>query len=242
MSASVTGPLWCRDSERSIAGGYAPGMSSETVEAPSISPDRAWWLRVPAVFLSPRSVFFALRESDPDDVAARAEPVLLLVLLSGMATVLATPTAGGLLDNPEYDALLVAVWAFIAGGIYGAVGYFVLGLALHFGTRLLGSQGSFRRERQLLAFACAPLALSLLVLLPTRLALYGGDTFRAGGSDEGTGESVLLAAQLAFVGWSAMLLVLGVKVVHGWRWLRSLAAIGAGMALLAVVGALFATL
>jgi hypothetical protein len=217
-------------------------MSSETVETRELSPDRAWWLRVPAVFLSPRSVFFALREDDPDDVAARAEPVLLLVILAGMATVLATPTAGGLLDNPEYDALLVAVWAFIAGGIYGAVAYFLLGLALHFGTRLLGSQGSFRRERQLLAFAFAPLALSLVVLLPVRLALYGGDTFRAGGPDEGTGETVLLVLQLAFVAWSAALLVLGVKVVHGWGWLRVVGALAAAVALLAAIAGVFLTL
>ncbi|MFO7572801.1 MAG: Yip1 family protein [Gaiellaceae bacterium] len=218
-------------------------MASETVgTSDGISPDRAWWLRVPAVFLSPRSVFFALREDDPDDVAARSEPVLLLVLLAGMAAVLATPTAGGLLDNPDYDALLVAVWAFIAGGIYGAVGYFVIGLALHFGTRLLGSQGSFRRERQLLAFALAPLALSFLVLLPVRLALYGGDAFRAGGADEGAGETVLLALQLGFVAWSAALLVLGVKVVHGWGWLRVLGALAAAAALLAAIAGVFLTL
>ena len=218
-------------------------MASETVDtSDGLSPDRAWWLRVPAVFLSPRSVFFALREDDPDDVAARAEPVLLLVLLAGMATVLATPTAGGLLDNPEYDALLVAVWAFVAGGIYGAVGYFVVGLALHFGTRLLGSQGSFRRERQILGFALAPLALSLLVLLPARLALYGGDAFRASGPDEGTGETVLLVLQLAFAAWSAALLALGVKVVHGWAWIRVLGALGAGAALLGAIAGVFLTL
>ncbi|MCS7007046.1 MAG: Yip1 family protein [Thermoleophilia bacterium] len=211
-------------------------------EGHELSPDRAWWLRVPGVLLSPRSVFFALREDDPDDVGARSEPVLLLVLLAGIATVLATPTAGGLLDNPEYDALLVAVWAFVAGGIYGAVGYFVLGLALHFGTQLLGSRGSFRRQRQLLGFALAPLALSLLVLLPARLALYGGDTFRAAGRDEGAGESALLALQLGFVAWSLALLVLGVKVVHGWGWMRALAALLAAATLLAAVAAVFLTL
>ena len=217
-------------------------MSSETVEAREVSPDRAWWLRVPAVLLSPGSVFFALREDDPDDVAARSEPVLLLVLLAGIATVLATPTAGGLLDNADYDALLVAVWAFVAGGIYGAVGYFVGGLALHFGTRLLGSLGSFRRERQLLGFALAPLALSLVVLLPARLALYGGDTFRGGGADEGAGETVLLALQLGFAAWSAALLVLGVKVVHGWSWLRALGPLAAGAALLAAIVGVFWTI
>jgi len=218
-------------------------VASDTVEAPAeLSPDRAWWLRVPAVLTSPRPVFFALREDDPDDVAARSEPVLLLVLLAGMAAVLATPTAGALLDKPDYDALLVAVWAFVAGGIYGAVGYFLFGFALFFGARLLGSLGDFRRERQLVGFALAPLALSLLVLLPVRLALYGGDTFRRSGPDEGTGETVLLALQLAFVAWSLVLLVLGVRVVHGWSWPRSLAAIGAGAALLAAIFGIFATI
>lgn len=207
-----------------------------------LSPERAWWLRVPATLLSPRSVFYALREDDADDVGARSEPILLLVWLAGAAAVLATPTAAGLLDNPDYDPLLLAVWAFIAGGVYAAVGYFVIGFALHFGTRLLGSEGSFRRERQIVAFAAVPLAASLLVLLPVRLALFGGDTFRESGADEGSGELVLLALQLGFVVWSLVLLVVGVRTVHGWSWPRSLAAIGAGAALLAAIVGLFATL
>jgi len=198
-----------------------------------LSPDRAWWLRVPAVLVSPRSVFFALREDDPEDVSARSEPVLLLIWLAGAASVLASPTAAGLLDDQDYDALLVAVWAFVAGGIYGAAGYFLLGFGLFFGARLLGSLGDFRRERQIVGFAVAPLALSLLVLLPVRLALYGGDTFRAGGPDEGTGETALLAVQLGFAAWSLALLLVGVRVVHGWSWFRSLAALAACAALLA---------
>jgi len=200
-----------------------------------LSPDRAWWLRVPAVLLSPRSVFFALREDDPDDVAARSEPLLLVVWMAGAAAVLATPTAGALLDKPEYDGLLVAVWAFVAGGLYGAVGYLLFGFALFFGARLVGSVGDFRRERQLVGFALTPLALSLLVLFPVRLALYGGNTFREGGPDEGAGEAVLLALQLAFVAWSLGLLAIGVRVVHGWTWLRTLAALGAAAALLAAI-------
>ena len=205
-----------------------------------LSPDRAWWLRVPAVMLSPRPVFFALREDDPDDVVARSEPVLLLVWLAGAASVLASPTAGGLLDNPDYDVAVFAVWTFIAGGIYGAVGYFVLGFGLYFGALLLGSEGSFRRERQIVAFAAVPLALSFLLLLPVRLALYGGDTFRDGGADEGAGEAALLALQLGFAAWSVALLVVGVQVVHGWTWPRSLGAVAAGMALIAAIVAVFA--
>ncbi len=220
--------------------GYAPRMASETAETHELSPDRAWWLRVPAVLVSPRTVFFALREDDPDDVAARSEPLLLLVWMAGAAAVLATPTAGALLDKPAYDAVLVAIWAFVAGGIYGAVGYLLFGFALFFGARLLGSLGDFRRARQIVGFSLAPLALSLLVLLPVRLALYGGDAFRDGGPDEGAGEKVLLALQLGFVAWSLGLLVIGVRVVHGWSWLRTLATLAAGVALLGAIVGVFA--
>lgn len=207
-----------------------------------LTPTRAWWLRVPAVLLSPRSVFFALREDDEDDVAARGEPLLLIVLLAGMAAVLATPAAADLLDNPEYDALLLAVWTFIAGTIYGAAGYFVLGFVVFFGVRLLGSAGDFRRARQSVGFALVPLAASVLLTLPLRLALYGGDTFRDGGADEGIGERLLLGVQLGAAVWSIGLLVVAVRTVHGWSWPRSLAALGAALALLAALVGVFAML
>lgn len=215
-------------------------MASETVEAHAeLSPSRAWWLRVPAVLLSPRSVFFALREDDEDDVAARSEPLLAIIWLSGMAAVLATPTAADILDNPEYDAILLAIWAFIAGGIYGAVGYFVFGFAVYFGVRLLGSLGDFRRSRQTVGFALVPLAASLLLTLPLRLALYGGDTFRGGGADEGVGGDVLLALQLGAAAWSLALLVVGVRVTHGWSLARALVSLAAAVALLAAILGVF---
>jgi len=212
-------------------------VAFETADASmELSPTRAWWLRVPATLLSPRSVFFALREEeDDDDVAARAEPLLLVIWLAGIAAVLATPTATDLLDDPDYDSTLLAIWAFIAGGVYGVVGYFVIGLAVLFGVRIFGSLGSFRRARQTVGFALVPLAVSLLLVLPLRLALYGGDTFRAGGADEGTGERVLLVTQVAFAAWSVLLLVLGIRVVHGWSWLRAVAAAVVAAALLAAL-------
>jgi hypothetical protein len=224
--------------------GYAPGVASETVGAsPGITPARAWWLRVPAMLLSPRSVFFALREEDDDDdVAARSEPLLLVIWLAGMAAVLATPTAADILDDPEYDTVLLAVWTFIAGGLYGVVGYFVLGFALFFGVRLLGSLGSFRRARQTVGFALVPLALSPLLVLPLRLAVYGGDTFRGGGADEGSGERVLLGLQLVFVAWSLVLIVVGVRVTHGWTWVRAATAVVGAAALLAALLGVFVTL
>ncbi len=243
MTTSATCSLYSAVRGASIGCGYAPGMAFESVGAShDLTPSRAWWLRVPAVLLSPRPVFFALRDDDPDDVAARSEPLLLVIWLAGMASVLATPTAADILDDPEYDTILLAIWTFIAGGLYGFVGYFVLGLALLFGARLLGSVGDFRRARQTVGFALVPLAASLLLVLPLRLAIYGGDTFRGGGTDEGSGERMLLAVQLAFVMWSLVLLVVGVRVTHGWTWLRTGAAILAAAALLAAMLGVLVTL
>ncbi len=203
-----------------------------------MDPDREWWLRVPAVLLSPRSVFVAMRDESREELDARSEPVLALVCLAGVAVALGTSTAGALYDDPDYDALLVAVWAVIAGAFVAFAGYFIVGGAVYLGARGLGSTGSFRRARHLLGFAVAPLALSLVVLWPVRLAVFGSDLFRRGGSDDGTGGRVFELLELGFAVWAAALLLVGVRAVHGWSWLRSLAALG----LVALFVAAFASL
>lgn len=200
--------------------------------------DREWWLRVPGVLVSPRPVFAALRSDEREDLEARVEPVLALTWLAGTAAALGTSTAGTLYDDPSYDALLVAVWAVIGGAFTAFVGYFVVGGALYLGVRGLGSEGTFRRARHVLAFALAPLALSLLVLWPVRLAVHGTDLFRRGGDDSGTGGDVFEALELGFAAWAAVLLVVGVRTVHGWTWGRALAA----LALVALFLAAFAYL
>ncbi len=201
---------------------------------------RDWWLRTLLVLQRPRPVFVALRDDDKQSVSDRSEQVLLLVLLAGVAAVLTTRTAAHLLDDGSYDGALVAVWAFIAGGIYGATGYFVFGALLHGAGRLFGSQGTYRRARHVLAFAAAPLALSL-VAWPVKLALYGGALFHAGGADAGTGGKVFAAVGLGFALWSLALLVVGTRAVHGWTWSRALAACAVAVLLPAAVGtALFA--
>jgi hypothetical protein len=184
---------------------------------------RNWWLRTLLVLQRPRPVFVALRDESRESLSDRSEPIMALVLLAGIAGALASGTAGHLMDDGNYDGLLVAVWAFIAGTISGVFGYFVLGALLHGAARLLGSQGTLRRNRQIVAFAAAPIALSL-VLWPVKLALYGEDVFRRGGRDAGTGSHVFAALELAFTTWAVVLLVIGVRAVHGWTWSRATAA------------------
>lgn len=184
---------------------------------------RDWWLRTLLVLQRPRPVFVALRDESAESLSDRAEPILLIVILAGIAAALSSGTASHLMDDSTYDGLVTAVWAFAVGGIDGAVGYFALGALLHLGVRVLGSQGAYRRSRQLLAFAAVPVALSL-ILWPVKLALYGDDVFRTGGSDSGTGAHVFTALWLVFLAWAVVLLVLGVRAVHGWSWPRSVGA------------------
>ena len=99
---------------------------------------RDWWLRTLLVLQRPRPVFVALRDDDPDAVAERAEPVLLIVWLAGIAAVLADATT--YLDDATRDGVDLAIYVFAAGGISGAFAYFVVGWLLYRVTRALGSR------------------------------------------------------------------------------------------------------
>jgi hypothetical protein len=171
----------------------------------------------------PRAVFAALRDDSPEAADARAEPMLAIVWLAGIAGVLSSNVAGHVLDDFEIDGVLLAVWAFLAGGIHGAAAYFLLGAGLLLGLELAGGRARFRQARHLLGLAAVPIALSLAVW-PVRLALYGSDVFRSGGDDAGAGGSVFEGIEVAFFAWSGLLLLIGIRSVYGWSWARALGA------------------
>jgi hypothetical protein len=202
---------------------------------PAASPERAWLLRALLVLQAPRAVFAALRPDDDESANARQEPILALCVLAGIASVLGTDVAARLLDDPELDNLTVALWAFVGGTVYGVAGYWIFGALVYAAARGFGSLGSYRRARHIVGFAAAPLALSLFVLWPLGLALFGSDLFRSGGSDSGAGGEVFDAAHLAFVGWSLGLLVIGVRAVHGWSWPRAAGTVALAAAPLALL-------
>ena len=182
--------------------------------------ERVWGERTLLVLRRPAEVFAALREEDDH---SRSEPLLALVFLAGIAGVLGTNAFSHALDDFELNGLTLAVIAFISGGLYGLVGYFVLGFLVYAGARAARSDVTFGRARQIVGFAVVPLALSLLVWF-VRIAVYGGDPFRSGGSDTGFGNQLFEAAELAVLLWSAVLLVVGLRAYHGWSSARALAA------------------
>jgi hypothetical protein len=195
---------------------------------------RDWWLRTLLVLQRPRPVFAALRDDDPDAVAERGEPVLLIVWLAGIAAVLAGSTT--YLDDATRDGVDLAIWAFAAGGISGAFAYVVVGWVLYRVVRAFGSRGTYRRSRHVLAFAATPIALSL-VLWPFKLALDGDDWFRSGGGDSGGAAVAFDVLAAGFALWSLALLAIGVRTVHGWTWQRALAASAIALAIPGVLAA-----
>jgi hypothetical protein len=197
--------------------------------AASADSGAAWGLPALAV-RNPWAAFAALRDDSDEAAMRRSEPVLALLLLAGIAAVLASATAGHLKENPAYDALLIAVWMFLGGGLYGTAAYWLFGASVWAGLRVFGSEGSYRRARHVLALAAVPVALSLVLWVP-KLALYGSDLFARGGADSGAGGAVFAVLWLAFLAWGAALLVVGVRTVEGWPWGRTLAAVATAAAI-----------
>jgi hypothetical protein len=208
-------------------------MAVETARA--AAPERSWWLRAPAVLVAPRAVFSSLRDESEEAVDARQEPLIAIAGLAGIAAVLGTPVARALLNDFDFSVSLIPVWAFLGGVSYAAAVYWLGGGLLYGAARRLGGLGSYLRARQLLALSGAPLALALFTLWPVRIAIYGEDLFRTGGTDWGPGDRTFGGLLYFAFTWSALLLVIGVRSVHGWSWGRSVAAVGLAAALPALI-------
>jgi hypothetical protein len=193
--------------------------------------ERNWWLRAPAVLVAPRAVFASLRDDSEEAIEARQEPITAMIGLAGVAAVLASPTFRRTLNDGDVSLVLVPVLAFISGTFYAVAVYWLGGGLLYGAARRFGGLGSYHRARHLLALSTAPLALTLFTLWPLRIAIYGENLFRTGGNDWGPGDRTFGAfVYLAFV-WAAILLVIGVRTVHGWSWGRSLATVALAVAL-----------
>jgi hypothetical protein len=208
-------------------------VSTDLARAPAL--ERSWWLRAPAVLVAPRAVFVSLRDESDDAVEARQEPLLVVAGLAGFAGVLGTPVARHLLNDASFSVSLIPVWVFLGGAIYAVAVYWLGGGLLYGAARRFGGVGSYVRARHVLALSGAPLALALFTLWPLRIAIYGQNLFRTGGTDWGPGDRTFGGLLYFAFAWSALLLVIGVRSVHGWSWGRSLATVALAAALPALI-------
>jgi hypothetical protein len=204
-------------------------VAVETARASAL--ERSWWLRAPAVLVAPRAVFVSLRDESEAAVEARQEPLIAIAGLAGIAGVLGTPVARHLLNDASFSVSLIPVWAFLGGAVYAVAVYWLGGGLLYGAARRLGGLGSYHRARHVLALSGAPLALSLLTLWPVRIAIYGQNLFRTGGTDWGPGDRAFGGLFYLALAWGAVLLVVGVRSVHGWSLPRSVATVALAAAL-----------
>ena len=175
----------------------------------SRSLQKEWWLRALAVFQSPRGTFAALRDDSADAAEARQEPIMAIVILAGIAGVLTTSLAGRLLDDANNDGLNVAIWAFLGGAFYGLVVFWAGGLLVYAISAAVRAHASYRQARHVVGLAMALVALSLVTVWPVRLAVYGEDVFRSGGSDTGAGDKLFEALIVGSFAWAFALVALG---------------------------------
>ncbi len=212
-------------------------MSAEAQGSASL--ERDWWLRLVLVLQSPVAVFAWLRDDSDDATQARQEPITAVTFVAGIGIFLATRTAGHLFDDIEFDDLLLVVECVVAGLLVAIQNFWILGGAVYLGGRAADSVASYRQARHLVGLATTPFVISLVVLWPVRLAMFGSDVFRSGGSDHGAAQAVFRGFDAFFLAWSALLLVLGVRALNGWRLPRTLASLSVAAAVLAAVTFLF---
>jgi hypothetical protein len=207
--------------------------TAESARTPAL--ERSWWLRAPAVLVAPHAVFVSLRDESEAAIEARQEPLLAIAGLAGIAAVLGSPVARQLLNDASFSVSLIPVWAFFGGAVYALAVYWLGGGLLYGAARRFGGLGSYRRARSMLALSGAPLALALFTLWPLRIVIYGQDLFRTGGTDWGPGDRIFGGLLYFAFAWSGVLVLIGVRSVHGWSWGRSLATVGLAAALPALI-------
>jgi Yip1 domain len=115
--------------------------------------------------------------------------------------------------------------AIVAGLLIGIQNFWLVGGGVYLGARGNGGVGSYRQARHAVGLALVPFIVSLVAVWPVRLAIFGSDLFSSGGSDSGAAGDVFRALDAGFVVWSLALLLVGVRTLNGWSWLRSMAAL-----------------
>src|SRR2546423_3792596 len=176
---------------------------------------RAWWQRILLARRARRAVFAELRHDTREAADDRQDAIAAVAYFVGVALTLITSQASSFADDPARAGIVIPVWLFIAGLLVGLVNYWLAGGVLYLALSWLGARGSFRQARHLLALAAVPLALSL-VLLPVRLALYGGDIFRTGGADSRSGAHGFTGLEAGVGLLGVIFLAIGIRVVTGW--------------------------
>jgi hypothetical protein len=194
-----------------------------------------WWRRLPLVLYAPRAVFAELRDESREAADVRQEPLVALLFVAGISMFLSLVA----LEPPyehyrELSGLTLTLQSILGGLLVGLSNFWLGGALVYLGARGLGATSGYRLARHITGFATAPFILALVLVWPVRLALYGDDLFRSGGSDDGTGGDVFRGIDALLLLWTLALVLIGIRETQRWPWSKTAAAFG--------IAALFAVL
>ena len=150
--------------------------------------------------------------------------VLLLSCLLGMSLTFALFWLWNL--GARFDNVLMLLGVGGLMGIPLGVGFvLVSGMLIVGGIRLLGGKASLKNSGAVVSYASMPLSLSLVLILPLEIAIFGNDFF-------GTNPPPMIINPVVYVAllgfdalailWSILLLYQGVTVLSGFGKLKSI--------------------
>jgi hypothetical protein len=166
--------------------------------------------------------------------------VLLLAAVCGIAAVYAAFWAVQIGRRIEGLVSILGI-GFAAGVPAGIIGLLLLSVVLRAAARALGGTGTVRNVFAVCAYASAPIVLSLAVVFPVEIALFGIYLFDRNPSPmvlKPVPYVVLAVIDASALLWSFVLLGIGLKVATGLP--RGRVAALAGAAAVLVVGGLVA--
>jgi Yip1 domain len=213
------------------------------VSAPTQTPvdvlEREWWARLPRLVLVPADVFAGLADESREAGDARQEPLVAVAFLAGVSMFLSLVAL-----EPPYDryrlfsTFTLVLQSILGGALVGLSNFWLGGALVYLGSRGAGALSGYRLARHVAGLATAPFILSLVLVWPVRLALYGGDIFRTGGSDDGAGGNVFRGIDAALLLWTVALVLIGIRETQRWPWMRATAALGVAVLFAILLGTL----
>jgi hypothetical protein len=128
----------------------------------------------------------------------------------------------------------------LTGTTAGSLLFTLLVVIYHLLARVMGGKSAFRDSFALLAYACVPIALSLVVVLPFELMTFGIYLFTSNPHPyvvQPVSYVILIGADVGVSVWSLLLAITGTIIVHGLSVPR--AALAVLLALAVPAGAFF---
>jgi hypothetical protein len=212
-------------------------VSANTHEVAAI--ERESWTLLRLALTAPARAFAGLADESRDAADARQEPLVAVIFLAGIGMFLSLVAL-----EPPYDrwtafsGVTLTLQSILGGALVGLSNFWLGGALVYLGTRGLGAVSGYRRARHLTGLATVPFIVELVLVWPVRLALYGGDVFRAGGGDEGTGGDVFRAFDAVFLVWTLVLVVIGIRTTQRWPWRLTAGAFGVAALFAMLIGTL----